>query len=253
MGSSEWMLIAAVMIAMLLGASILVAIQGKKPSKKNGRLPQNRAKRGTTNRASTRCREDEAILSSKLEDLTGAEFERLWALYFRDQGYGVTEVGVGGSDGGVDLVITDRRGEKTAVQAKCYASHHKVPVQTVRELVGAKRNHDCILSLLITTSDLTGPAKKEAEQFKVDYWHGALIEHKLRSWGKWNPGKRTSKKSSREMEVAKAELKQGSKESAASASKTCTCGSPMVRRKSKQGQAFWGCSTYPKCRHTRSV
>ncbi|WP_228101542.1 restriction endonuclease [Paenibacillus donghaensis] len=45
---------------------------------------------------------------------------------------------------------------------------------TVRELVAAKRNHDCILSLLVTTSDLTPPAKKEAEQFKVDYWHGGL-------------------------------------------------------------------------------
>ncbi|NOJ69968.1 restriction endonuclease [Paenibacillus alvei] len=253
MGNNEWMLIAVVVIAILLGISIMAALQGKKSPKKNGRASQNRTKRGTINRASTRCREDEAILSSKLEDLTGVEFERLLALYFRDQGYGVTEVGVGGSDGGVDLVITDRRGEKTAVQAKCYASHHKVPVQTVRELVGAKRNHDCILSLLVTTSDLTGPAKKEAEQFKVDYWHGALIEHKLRSWGKWNPGKRTSKKSRQEIETAKAEWKKGSKESAATALKTCTCGSPMVRRKSKQGQAFWGCSTYPKCRHTQSI
>ncbi|BFH60521.1 hypothetical protein [Paenibacillus azoreducens] len=49
-----------------------------------------------------------------------------------------------------------------------------VPVMTLRELVAAKRNHDCILSLLVTTSDLTPPEKKEAEQFKVDYWYGGL-------------------------------------------------------------------------------
>ncbi|WP_123042978.1 restriction endonuclease [Cohnella candidum] len=136
------------------------------------------------------CRTDEVILTSLLSDLNGPEFERLLALYFRDQGYEVREVGIGGNDGGVDLVIIDRRGEKTAVQAKCYSNHNLVPVQTVRELGTAKRNHDCILALLITTSDLTGPAKKEAEQYRVDYWHGGLIEDKLRRWGKWNPGKR---------------------------------------------------------------
>lgn len=77
------------------------------------------------------------------------------------------EVGVGGNDGGVDLVIIDGRGEKTAVQAKCYAEHNLVPVMTVRELVAAKRNHDCILSLLITTSDLTSPAKRKRSSSKL--------------------------------------------------------------------------------------
>lgn len=79
----------------------------------------------------------------------------------------------------------DKRGERTAVQAKCYADHNMVPVQTVRELVAAKRNHNCMLTLLVTTSDLTGPAKKEAEQFRVEYWHGEIIVQKLTSWGKW--------------------------------------------------------------------
>jgi restriction system protein len=138
-------------------------------------------------RTSKSCRTDDIILSSSLNDINGVEFERLLALYFRGQGYSVKEVGIGGNDGGVDLVIVDKRGEKTAVQAKCYADHNLVPVQTVRELVAAKRNHDCILTLLITTSDLTGPAKKEAEQFRVEYWHGGIIEQKLRAWGKWFP------------------------------------------------------------------
>jgi restriction system protein len=140
------------------------------------------------------CRPDNEILSAQLNELSGPEFERLLALYFRDKGYIVKEVGVGGNDGGVDLVIIDKRGEKTAVQAKCYADHNAVPVQTVRELVAAKRNHDCILSLLITTSDLTLPAKREAEQFRVEYWHGGLVEQKLMSWGKWQPNKFSKKK-----------------------------------------------------------
>lgn len=96
------------------------------------------------------------------------------------------EVGVGGNDGGVDLVIIDGRGEKTAVQAKCYAEHNLVPVMTVRELVAAKRNHDCILSLLITTSDLTSPAKRKRSSSKLTTGMEPLVEQKLRSWGSGN-------------------------------------------------------------------
>ena len=37
-----------------------------------------------------------------------------------------------------------------------------------------------------------------------------------------------------------------------SASPQCQCGQPMRRRKSSNGE-FWGCSSYPKCRFTRSI
>jgi restriction system protein len=78
----------------------------------------------TFNRSSTTCRPDDVLLRTSLDKINGAEFERLLSLYFKDQGYTVKEVGVGGKDGGVDLVIVDKRGEKTAVQAKCYAGHY---------------------------------------------------------------------------------------------------------------------------------
>ncbi|MUT64905.1 hypothetical protein GOM71_03015 [Paenibacillus sp. NEAU-GSW1] len=166
----------------------------RKRSVKKRKTATNRSTSRTVNssfnRASKTCRPDEVILTSPLDALNGVEFERLLALYFRDQGYKVHEVGVGGNDGGVDLVIVDKRGEKTAVQAKCYADHNMVSVQTVRELVAAKRNHDCILTLLVTTSDLTGPAKKEADQFRVEYWHGGVVDQKLKVWEKWQPIKK---------------------------------------------------------------
>lgn len=181
----------------IIGIILLGVISGlmqpsKKRKRKSSSKRKSQSKKAVANsqRSSKTCIPDDILLTRPLVDLNGAEFERLIALYFRDQGYTVREVGVGGNDGGVDLVITDKRGEKIAVQAKCYADHNLIPVMTVRELVGAKRNHDCILSLLVTTSDLTAPAKKEAEQFKVDYWHGGLVEQKLRAWGKWQPTKK---------------------------------------------------------------
>lgn len=187
-------------ILFLLGVVALGVIAGllqpQKKRKGRNRRPANANKRRSTstrqkvNRSSKSCRPDEVILSRPLDDLNGREFERLLALYFRGQGYVVYEVGVGRNDGGVDLVIVDKRGERTAVQAKCYADHNLVPVQTVRELVAANRNHNCMLTLLVTTSDLTGPAKKEAEQFRVEYWHGGVVEEKLQRWEKWSPVKR---------------------------------------------------------------
>lgn len=238
------------MLAIMFALSILTAIINQTTRQKQKRRKRSPApKKATTpKRTSSGPKSDEAILASSFSDMSGAEFERLLALYFRDQGYTVKEVGVGGSDGGVDLVIIDKRGEKTAVQAKCYSESNKVNVQTVRELVGAKRNHDCILSLLVTTSDLTGPAKTEAEQFKVDYWHGALLEQKLRSWRKWQPGMKVSRR-----DAAKSEIGKAQREVAVTASSvTCSkCGAPMVRRKSKQGEEFLGCSKFPSCRQTK--
>lgn len=180
-------LFAGVIIAEIIGA---MWTRKRRAERKQYKKTRTGTKSSSSRRTSMECRSDDIILSSSLSDMSGPEFERLLALYFRDNGYTVLEVGVGGNDGGVDLVIIDRRGENTAVQAKLYADHNTVPVQTVRELVAAKRNHDCILSLLITTSDLTAPAKKEAEQFWVDYWHGSLLDQKLMSWGKWRPEKK---------------------------------------------------------------
>ncbi|NOU69277.1 hypothetical protein GC096_35250 [Paenibacillus sp. LMG 31461] len=243
-------------IGMLISAVALGVIVALLPSKKKGRVKKTKIKANRSKaqrpHSSTQNRSDQEILSSSLESLSGAEFERLLALYFRDKGYEVKEVGIGGKDGGVDLVIIDQRGEKTAVQAKCYANHNTVGVQIVRELVGAKRNHDCILSLLITTSDLTEPAKKEAEQFKVDYWHGAVVEQKLKSWGKWQP---TNKKIKVQpvKDTVRNEVQKSQAQVSAATETICTCGAPMVSRKGREGKAFLGCSTFPKCRQTRSV
>lgn len=248
--------VTGMIIGMIISAVALGAVVALLPSKKKGRVRKTKVKSSSTKvqrpHSSTQNRSDQEILSSSLESLSGAEFERLLALYFRDKGYEVKEVGIGGKDGGVDLVIIDQRGEKTAVQAKCYANHNTVGVQTVRELVGAKRNHDCILSLLITTSDLTEPAKKEAEQFKVDYWHGALVEQKLKLWEKWQP---TNKKQKAQpvKDTVQSEVQRSQAQVSATKETICTCGAPMVTRKGREGKPFLGCSTFPKCRQTRSI
>jgi len=257
--SSMQMIIAFFVFIVLIGViSGLIARNSKTKTKSTKRATSRRSTSSKTSSSPTakihrkEIRTDEEILQSSFEELTGAEFERLLALYFRDQGYNVQEVGIGGNDGGVDLVITDQRGEKTAVQAKCYAEHNKIGVSVVRELAAAKRNHDCILSLLVTTSDLTAPAKEEAYQFKVEYWHGGILEHKLKAWGEWQPSNNKRKVKAAPQSSFSEEIKAARSQAAAS-KETCTCGAEMVLRKSRDGKQFYGCSTFPKCRVTRSV
>jgi len=243
------------LVVFIIAVGVLGALIPNSKKKSRGKQKKSNLRKSNkpsnARRSSMKCRPDEEILKSPLEGLNGAEFERILALYFRDQGYHVNEVGVGGKDGGVDLVITDRRGEKTAVQAKCYAPDHNVGVQTVRELIGAKRNHDCILALLITTSDLTDPAKKEAG-ISVEYWHGALVAQKLTKWGKWNPnGKLSSQQVERNR--AKQQVLTGRSQVAATSQRKCKCGAVMLIRKSKEGKSFWGCSAFPNCRYTETI
>ncbi|MFB9274155.1 restriction endonuclease [Cohnella cellulosilytica] len=186
----KWFIIGIIVLTIVAAMLQPAKKQRKRKRKTIAKRSVSKASGTPNQRKSSACRPDEVILSLPLNQLGWAEFERLLALYFRDNGYVVREVGVGGKDGGVDLVIIDQRGEKTAVQAKCYSDRNNVGPSVIRELSTAKRNHDCILSLLVTASDLTVEARKEADQFRVDYWHGALLEDKLRRWGKWSPGKK---------------------------------------------------------------
>jgi len=171
--------------ALIAAAVILRILIGSSSQKgKVKRKSRSSSERKQPARTSLKRRSDAIILKSNTSQLSAGEFERILALYFLNQGYKVEETGKFGNDGGVDLVITDRRGERTAVQAKCYFNKRVEP-RFVRELVGAKRNHNCVLSLLITTSDLSDKAKAEAQQHHVDYWNGLILQSKFKSWKVW--------------------------------------------------------------------
>ncbi|TBL69768.1 topoisomerase DNA-binding C4 zinc finger domain-containing protein [Paenibacillus thalictri] len=110
-----------------------------------------------------------------------------------------------------------------------------------------------ILRCLVTTSDLTNLAKKEAKQFKIDYWHGALVEQKLRAWGKWQMSNKPCSIEKRAETAAKSKVAKIKQEIAATRTVTCKCGTKKLKRKSRQGDEFLGCSNYPRCRYTRAI
>nr|MBA5584422.1 restriction endonuclease [Anaerobacillus isosaccharinicus]QOY38505.1 restriction endonuclease [Anaerobacillus isosaccharinicus] len=128
-------------------------------------------------------RSDKEIIFSSLDKLSRREFERLCFLYFKARGYKPKETSEG-ADGGVDLVIYNPSLKTNeAVQIKHYLhSGQQITVKEVRELNSANRNHNCILSMFITTSTYTKEALKQAYQFKMDCHDYHWVVSKIGKW-----------------------------------------------------------------------
>lgn len=75
---------------------------------------------------------------SHLKAMSWQDFERFCALHFDALGYQVEMCGLGGADGGMDLLLR-KRGKTTLVQCKHWKA--KVGVTTVREMFGVMHAH----------------------------------------------------------------------------------------------------------------
>lgn len=180
--SNIYWLFGIVILAAIIDGFIYFILPSKKRKKIKTGIKHNRQK--TTNQtASNRLRSDDKIIFSRLEDLSGREFERLCYLYFKAKGYRPIETG-NGADGGVDLVIYNRHyHEKEAVQIKHYIrSEKKITVSEIRELNSSKRNHKCVLTRFITTSSYTKDALKEADQYKMVCHDINWVKNKILKW-----------------------------------------------------------------------
>ena len=100
-----------------------------------------------------------------IDSMDGAAFEQALAELVELLGYEVELIG--GFDKGADLVIT-KDGERTAVQAKRYAS--SVGITAVRQLIDGIRRYDCTRGLVVTNSYFTDQAIECAETWEIDLW-----------------------------------------------------------------------------------
>jgi len=76
-----------------------------------------------------------------LLDLDGYEFEDIVLLLFRAiPDFDEVRKTRSRNDGGIDVVAVNKNeftGGRVAIQAKCYATHHKVAIAEIREMVGS--------------------------------------------------------------------------------------------------------------------
>lgn len=169
--------------------------------------------------------------------LTWSQFERLIAEFYRRKGATVTPRGGPTSDGGVDLDLTDVKGERLIVQCKHWKNRH-VGVKPLRELWGVLDDEKADGAIFVTSGSFSADALAFANGKQLELIDGSKLRGMM-------------------AELKRAQSAVAVAEPAPSTNNPqCPrCGSPMVlrtaRRGANAGEQFWGCSTYPKCQGTQ--
>ena len=160
------------------------------------------------------------------------KFERFVLEAYRRQGFKAQATN-SGADGGVDIVLT-RDGETTLVQCKQWKSQ-RVGVKSIRELAGVVAAKRADRGVFVCSGGYTTDAVAFANEADIELVDGKALEASL----------------DREQVAAEPLLKKPQ------STLICPrCGDNLVRRVAKrgkhQGEAFLGCSGFPKCRYSRN-
>jgi restriction system protein len=181
---------------------------------------------------------DEQTGLESLAAMSWREFEMLVGEAFRRRGYRIEETGLGGADGGIDLILR-MDGRVELVQCKQWRTRQvKVPV--VREMWGLGAHHHADGVKIVCVGEFTRDAKAFAVDKAIELINGAALLELVRE--------SQPKTSAKRVEPVFA----SPSESANTVPACSKCNAGMVLRVSgKTGQSFWGCSTFPKCRGTQ--
>lgn len=199
----------------------------------------------------------QARSADALDGMSWREFELLVGEAYRLQGYRVTEIGGGGADGGVDLVLA-KGSEKFFVQCKQWKAY-KVGVDVVRELYGVMAAKGAAGGFVVTSGRFTADAEDFAQGRNIQLIDGARLFTMIRSARQAqrqrmdSPREPAATASTVHHQAPANNSKAAPAVNLAAASPECPrCGSSMklrtARRGSNVGGSFWGCATYPSCR-----
>lgn len=172
-----------------------------------------------------------------IRSLTWKQFEQLLGEAYRRQGFTVFENPGKGADGGIDLSI-QRAGETYLVQCKHWKTY-KVGVKIVREMLGLVTAHGVTGAIIVTSGVFTKEAIDFAAAHGVELVDGDDLVRMIGA-------------------VQATPAMATTAPFPASPARTCPrCGKHLVLRTAKRGPnaggKFWGCSTYPDCRHTEAA
>lgn len=165
-----------------------------------------------------------------IRNLSWSDFERFVLEAYRRQGYDASAT-ESGADGGVDVVL--RKDGKTAlVQCKQWKSQ-RAGVKPIRELAGVVAAERADRGIFVCSGTYTAEAESFAAKSGIELVDGKALSVLL-------------------VEITG----EPESERAPLTINVCPrCGSDLVRRVARrgkrQGEAFLGCSAFPKCRYTR--
>lgn len=167
-----------------------------------------------------------ARIEEALGEIDWYQYEKFCAALLRAEGYAVQRKGGAQPDGGVDLVAA-KEGESMLVQCKHWRTW-TVQERVIRELLGSMTHYQVKRGAIYVLKGATRPAAAFALQHNIHVVDGKALA--ARASRKLSRPELTTLLSSREHHCPK-------------------CESPMVWR-TGDFTAFWGCSTYPRCRAT---
>lgn len=170
-------------------------------------------------------------------------FERLVGEAFRLRGYTVEETGLGGADGGIDLILR-RDGRRILVQCKHWR-RDRVPVNVVREMYGLLAHHSADAVRIAALGGFTPDAARFAAGKPIELIDGPALLAMIREIQQGSTEARGNV-----THIDPASAGQGTGDAGAP---TCPrCKAPMVKRTNRRdGNQFWGCSGFPRCRSTQ--
>lgn len=170
------------------------------------------------------------------------QFEQLVGEAFRRQGHAVEETGMGGPDGGIDLILR-KDGQRTLVQCKQW-KRQQVGVSVVREMAGLLAHHQAQAVKIVCLGTFTLDAEAFARGKPIELIGG---EQLLAMIKKVTPTEISAAFNSQRVEPMPP-ISAGSTPEALACPR---CGGALVRRINRRtGQGFLGCSRFPKCRGT---
>jgi restriction system protein len=179
-----------------------------------------------------------------LRAMSWKAFEILVGEAFRRQGYAVEETGLGGADGGIDLVL-GKHGQTVLVQCKQWRSR-QVPVTVVREMFGLLGHHGASAVIIVSTANYTADAQRFVEGKPIELINGDQLLAMVQAVQTAIPAAHREPTPVVASEPAPIPSDE---------TPTCpSCASVMIRRENRRTrEAFWGCPSYPRCRGTRVI
>ncbi|GGY17693.1 membrane protein [Rhodanobacter panaciterrae] len=180
-----------------------------------------------------------------LRAMSWREFEMLVGEAFRRQGHTIQETGLGGADGGIDLILR-KDGKTMLVQCKQWKTQ-RVDVKIVREMFGLLAHHGAAAVKIVAVGNYTVDAQRFAQGKPIELIHGEALLAMVREVQTPTPAK-VAMATTRPVVTA-------APDPVSSSNPICPkCGADMVQRSNRQTKDhFWGCSKYPACRGTRAA
>ncbi|MBB2758840.1 UNVERIFIED_ORG: restriction system protein [Xanthomonas campestris] len=172
------------------------------------------------------------------------QFELLLGEAFRRQGYGVEETGLGGADGGIDLILR-KDGRRTLVQCKQW-KRQQVGVSVVREMYGLLAHHQAHAVKIVCIDSYTKDAERFAEGKPIELIGGEQFLGMIRTVQR----QAKAQSAPAPIRVERVFASPGSTASTAIVTTSYPrCGSELVQRRNRRtDKKFLGCSQFPKCR-----